>query len=456
MDVSPFRSAPYTRRRVLSLAASATALAAAAPARRVAARQTSEATPAAATPAAASQAAANAAIDERAIPISGEPVPELAGLDRTMTELMARWELPGGQLAVAKDGRLVFNRGYGLADVEADEPVQPDALFRIASVSKAITAVAILELVDDGLLALDDKAFPLLALEPTANAPVDPRLADITIEHLLVHAGGWDSGASFEAQDPPWSGLAALVLGDPQPSSAETIVRFMAGMPLDFDPGSKSVYTNFGFNVLGRVIEQVSGQSYEDFTQSRVLAPAGVESMRLARTRREDRAPGEVRYYGPAGQSPLPSVFPGEGFAPVAYGAYSLEAFDAHGGWIASAADLARFATAVDGQRGTPLLAPATVEAMLRTPRPSSSDGAKPTFGLGWDTAPGHDGVGWSHAGGLIGSTASWLERTADGLTIAFVFNSQPEDAGSFFPDAVTALRAAAAAVGTWPAHDLF
>jgi N-acyl-D-amino-acid deacylase len=407
-------------------------------------------------PAAAREATPHAATTAAAIPTSGEAVPELAGFDRVMTALMAAWDLPGSQLAVAQEGRLVLNRGYGLADRDQDLPVQPEALFRIASVSKAITAVAILALVDDGLLALDDKALSLLDLDPPAKAQVDPRLAEITIEHLLVHAGGWDMAVGWDPQSPPWSGQAAVALGAPQPSTAETIVRFMLGIPLDFAPGSRSVYSNFGFNVLGRVIERVSGQPYEEFTRHRILAPSGIEAMRLGRSFRADRAPGEVCYYAPAGQPPSPSAFPGGGFVPLGEGAYAVESFDAHGGWIASAADLVRFATAVDGQRGASLLSPATVAAMLHTPRPPSTGGAESTFGLGWDVEPGAEGVGWSHAGALVGSTAAWLERTADGVTIAFVFNTQPEDVAGFFPAAVMALRTAAAAVRTWPAHDLF
>jgi N-acyl-D-amino-acid deacylase len=390
--------------------------------------------------------------------ISGEAVPELAGFDRAMTELMARWDLPGGQLAVAKDGRLALNRGYGLADVEAGEPVQPDSLFRIASVSKAITAIAILALVDDGQLSLDDRAFSFLDLTPPANAMVDPRLSDITIEHLLTHSGGWDMGASFEPQGTLWSTLAAHVLDEPQPASAETIARFMLGFPLDFDPGSRSVYSNFGFNVLGRVIEQVSGQSYAEFTQASVLVPAGIDDMVLAKTRLEDRAPGEVRYYGPAGQMALPSVYLGEGFAPFAYGAYFLESFDAHGGWLASAGDLVRLATAVDGQRGEALLAPSTVEAMIRTPRTPEGVASESEFdfGLGWDGVQTADGFEWSRAGALPGSTAAWMVRTLDGLAIAYVFNSLPEAWPAFFEDTEATLRETAAAIQTWPAHDLF
>ena len=93
---------------------------------------------------------------------SGAAEPELAALDRAMVDLMTKWTLPGGQLAIATEDRLVLNRGYGLADVNAGEPVRPELLFRIASVSKPFTVVAILTLVDAGKLSLDDKAFPLL------------------------------------------------------------------------------------------------------------------------------------------------------------------------------------------------------------------------------------------------------------------------------------------------------
>lgn len=371
--------------------------------------------------------------------------------------------VPGGQLAMAKDGRLVFDRAYGLADVEAGEPFRPESLCRIASISKAITTVAVLALVDDGRLALDDRAFRLLAaLPPPKGAPIDPRLDEITIEHLLVHAGGWDGSTGEDPQEQPWTWREAGVLGVAAPPSAEKIVRAMMGESLDFDPGTKSVYANFGFNVLGRVIEQVSGRPYEAFVRERVLAPAGVTRMRIGRTRLHKRAPGEVRYYGTPGQAPPPSVFPGEGYGPVAYAAFYRESFDSHGGWIASAADLLRFATAIDGQRGPALLRPETVEAMLRTPRPDAPAGAsgagnaEPDMGLGWIVLPAGGGFDWSHAGALIGSNTAWLARTHDGLALAFAFNSQPADALAFFGAAIPAVQQATAVVAAWPDHDLF
>jgi N-acyl-D-amino-acid deacylase len=399
------------------------------------------------------------------IAATSQPASELAAVDAVMGDLMARWQLPGGQVALAKDGHLVLNRGYGQADVDAGEPVQPASLFRIASVTKAITAVGTLRLVDAGTLSLDAAVFPLLDFGPPAHATMDPRLASITVQDLLVHAGGWDSAQSFDPQGLPFSRMAAAAVGLADPAEATTIVRFMLGEPLDFDPGTRQAYSNFGFNVLGRVIEQVSGQPYEAYVRAHVLAPAGITRMRLGRTRLADRAPGEVRYYAPPGQALSWSVFWGEGYAPFAYGGNTyLEALDAHGGWIASAADLVRFATAVDGQRGPALLTPETVQAMLTTPRPPTgapSTGipgvtGEVTAGLGWDVIPLAGGLEWSRVGALMGSSAAWVTRRPDGATIAFTVNSLPPDYNAFLNEAITTLGQAVDAIRSWPASDLF
>ncbi|MCC6315700.1 MAG: beta-lactamase family protein, partial [Thermomicrobiales bacterium] len=354
---------------------------------------------------------------------------------------------------------LVLDRGYGFADVDRQEPVQPGALFRIASVSKAFTAVAILTLVDAGALTLDTPVFPLLGLAAAPHAARDPRLDTITVEQVLVHAGGWDAAASLDPQYLPWSRMAAATLGRSDPAESTTIVRYMLGVPLDFDPGARQAYSNFGFNLLGRVIEHVSGQPYADFVRDRVLTPAGITTMRMGRTRREDRAPGEVRYYSPPGLPLGESVFWGEGYVPDAYGHYYLEAMDSHGGWLASAADLVRFATAVDGQRGAALLSPEMVRTMLTTPRPKADPGSGSVpvaAGLGWDVRPVAGGAEWSRTGALVGTSAAWVVRSPDGVAMAYAFNSLPLDFPALFFASFDALLAAAGAIQTWPEHDLF
>lgn len=394
------------------------------------------------------------------VPITGEPIPELAAFDDLMGQAMATWGIPGGQLAIAREDRLVLNRGYGFASVEDGEPVTPDALFRIASSSKPITAVAILKLIDENQLSLDTPVFPLLAYDLPADAPYDERLDRITIEHLLVHAGGWNSEESFDPQYLPWPLYASHTLGEDNPAEAETIVRFMLTQSLDFDPGTQSAYSNFGFNVLGRVIEKVSGQTYEDFVIERVLAPAGITSMAIGGTTLEERMPGEVRYYSPEGLERRPGVYPESGFVPVGYGSFYLRSLDAHGGWIASAADLVRFTLAIDGTKGEALLAPETVTAMETTPRPPAAaagvGNVEESLGLGWNSVQGDNGYEWSHAGALEGSNCSWIIRKPDGTTLAFVFNTLPMDFGGFFGELLPSLHELLDTTTEWPGTDLF
>jgi N-acyl-D-amino-acid deacylase len=394
------------------------------------------------------------------LPVTGEPVPELAAFDTLISTIMRSWNLPGGQLAIAHEGRLVYNRGFGWANVEDVQAVEPDNLFRIASTSKPITAVAILKLVDQGEIALDTPIFPLLALEGPPNAPYDLRLDTITVEQLLLHSGGWNSAAGYDPQYQPWTLLASHVLDAESPVEAETIIRYMLSQPLDFDPGTLSAYSNFGFNVLGRVVEHLSGQSYEQFTIDDVLAPAGIASMAIGGTTLEERMDGEVKYYSPPGLPTRESVYPDEGFVPVGYGSYYLPSLDAHGGWIASAQDLLKFTLAIDGQRGDALLSEETVTALETTARPpSAAAGAgnvETSLGLGWNSAAVEDGYEWSHAGALEGSNCSWLVRKPGGLAAAFVFNSLPTDFGGFFNDLIPALQEALAGSATWPETDLF
>ena len=189
-------------------------------------------------------------------------------------------EVPGAAIAIVKDGRLVLARGYGLADVKNNESVQPDSLFRIASISKPVTAVAILRLVEDGKLDLEDRAFEILnQFEVPEETTPDPRIFDVTVRQLLQHSGGWDLDMGY---DPMFIlGRIERALSVPKPASCHDVITFMLGQPLDFDPGTQYAYSNFGYCILGRIIEQASGQTYEEYVKSRILQPMGITRMRI-------------------------------------------------------------------------------------------------------------------------------------------------------------------------------
>jgi N-acyl-D-amino-acid deacylase len=382
--------------------------------------------------------------------MTGESVPQLVAFDQVFTTLMKTWKIPGGAIAITYQGRLVYARGFGYADTVTKTLVQPDALFRIASVTKPITAVAALKLESEGKLDLDAKAFALIP-EITAppGATVDPRLANITVRQLLTHTAGWDRDISG---DPIFQNQQiAQSLDVPAPASITDIISYMMGRPLDFDPGARYAYSNLGFSIVGRIIEKASGQRYDDYVKSAVLAPAGITRMQLGHSLPSNRAPGEVKYYD---RSTGPSVFPGGGTVPFPDGGFYLESEDSHGGWIASAIDLVRFVTAVDGETSRPdILGPGYLSEML-TPPPNVWAGSDYHYALGWLVRPNPGN--WWHDGSLPG-TSSFVARLNGGITIALVFNARDMVPGSQFGAQIDpSMTKAFQGVSSWPSNNLF
>ncbi|HXG47786.1 MAG TPA: serine hydrolase domain-containing protein [Methylomirabilota bacterium] len=326
------------------------------------------------------------------------PPPAFPGaLDRAMQDYMARLETPGGALAVVKDRRLVHARGYGWASGEERLPVEPESLFRIASLSKPITAVAVLRLVEQGELSLETRPFELLKLHRLVppGRHLDERWKAITVRQLLQHTAGWDREKSF---DPMFRAIEiARALQVPAPATAHDVIRYMLGQPLDFDPGTRYAYSNFGYCLLGRVIEAATGLTYPRYVSQYVLQPIGITRMQLGASRQSGRVPGEVRYYMPR-PSLAPSVFSDEQRqVQPPYGGFHLEAMDAHGGWLASVVDLARFVAALDDFRHSPVLKEASLQIMIAPPDPPVARLANGRL------AATYYGCGWSVAGGVLG-----------------------------------------------------
>lgn len=388
---------------------------------------------------------------------TGEPDKRFESFDRMMREFIEQHRVPGASLAVTDKGRVVFARGYGYSDVATHEQVAPDSLFRVASISKPITAVAILQLVEQERLKLTDKVFSVLDYEgeiKDKGERFDARQRDITIRDLLEHRGGWDRDISFDGMFR--SVEFAAKLGLPAPAGADAVIRSMLGQSLDFDPGHRYAYSNYGYCLLGRVVEKVTGQSYEQYVQESVLAPLDIHSMRIGKTRLDGRHPNEVHYYYP-GRGP--SVFQDDlgDEVPWPYGGWHLEAMDSHGAWIASATDLAKFAAAFDDPENCKILSAESIAAMFARPPGLAGyeeDGKeKATFySLGWFNRALDNGKrnNW-HTGSLAG-TATILIRRHDGRNFVALFNARSSpDASHFGREIDPLLHRAANAVGEWP-----
>jgi len=401
--------------------------------------------------------------DKGATALTAAPrVTPAAAFDPAMAQFMEKRSVPGGALAVVKDGRLVYAKGYGWADRDQQLPVKPNALFRIASISKPFTAVAVLKLVEAGKFTLEDRVFELLKLEPRVppGRTLDERWRSITLRQLLQHTGGWDRDKSYDPMFRPRP--IAEAVNESPPARPDAVIRYMLGQPLDFDPGTRYAYSNFGYCLLGRVIEKASGQPYEKFVRDNVLAPVGIRRMRLGASREDGRADGEVRYYTLKDDTAA-SVFPEvTDRVPWPYGGFHLEAMDSHGGWIASAVDLVRFATALDTGRPTALLKRAAMKEMIAAPAPPVSrnaegDLADHWYGCGWLVRPvGSAGKcnTW-HSGSLPG-TYTLLVRRADGLTYAALYNQRSKDWANGDAEIDPILARASRKVTAWPTRDLF
>jgi len=388
-------------------------------------------------------------------------VPPFAAFDKEVEAFMAERKVPGAALAVVKDKRLVYAKGYGWADCERKLAARPDSLFRIASISKPFTAVAVMKLIEDGKLSLDARAFDLLKLEPVfeKDARPDSRLQAITVRQLLQHTAGWDRDVSFDPMFRPLE--IAKVTGTPAPAGPAAVIRYMLGRQLDFDPGARYAYSNLGYCVLGRIIEKLTGDSYEAFVRKIVLDPCGIRHMRIGRSLDGQQTTNEVRYYID-GDAEDDSVFPDKpGKVPAPYGAFHLEAMDAHGAWIASAVDLARFAAALHDPAASPLLKAESIREMFAAPpapmTPVDEPAGKRHYGCGWSVraAGPHGEITTGHNGSLPG-TATFLVRRWDGVSWAILFNQRSSNKKK--PDAAidAALHRAADAMTSWPEHDLF
>ncbi|HLJ17139.1 MAG TPA: serine hydrolase domain-containing protein [Bryobacteraceae bacterium] len=384
-----------------------------------------------------------------------------------LTFLLAH-SLPGASLAIARNGRLILARGYGLADVDLDLPVQPASTFRIGSVTKTITSIAVMKLVEAGKLDLDTPAFALIPdIRPTSGRLGDARISRITIRNLLTHSGGWDASISGEPVVAPQISQIAAETGGQFPPSPEAIISWVLNRPLDFDPGTRFAYSNFGFVVLGRVIEKVAGQPYDEFVQREILSPMGIQDMRPGRTILALRAPREVHYYDYPGAPLVNSLMPSvSGPVPEPYsGILPFESIDSAGAWIASSIDLARIFVMLDGQRPPAVLSPASIQQMV-TPTLGvlgiSPAGNPASYGLGLGIELTGADAEWWGDGGTWGTQAV-VARLRNGWVWSAVFNSAPKDTlytSSGAPNFVASLQSVFSVEAlesvSWPDVDLF
>lgn len=355
---------------------------------------------------------------DTAVPTSGPDVPGVSAYDQKVTALLKKWNIPGAAIAVAKDGKLILARGYGYADFEAKQLMQPDSMFRIGSTSKVLTSMAILHLKDQGHVDLDEKFLDILTQYQVATGS-DPRLRTITIHNLLQHSGGWDRDKTGDPMG--WQGTISKARSKPMLVLCPDVIQYMMGQPLDFAPGTKQVYSNLGYCILGRVVEKVSGEPCEIYVREHVLASMDVYALSIGYGHLSQRGP---KYYDYEGTPLVDSVFRGEGKMPSAY-ALEVLTLDACGG-----CRVARGSHAGDDRdrraRIVPFLKPETRTEYTADPGlPDWNSNQNYWYGLGIFVGPTPET--WYH-GGTIAGAQSELLRDGTGYTWVIITNSLSQD----------------------------
>lgn len=386
------------------------------------------------------------------VPVSGPSVDGAQAFDTAVTALLKKWNIPGAALAITKNGKLVLARGYGYADFEDKQFMQPDSMFRIGSSTKVLTAMAILHLQEQGLLNIDMNFLDVLTQYRVAPGG-DQRINHITIRDLLRHSGGWDRDLSGDPMS--WQGTISRALGISMPVLCPDVIRYMMGQPLDFAPGTKQVYSNFGYCILGRVIEKVSGQPYEIYVRNEVLKPMNIQGMSIGYSESlSQRGPKEVRYYEYEGAPLADSVFPGGGKVPGSYGGFEIQELDSCGGWLGSPVDLTRAMTAVDGSRTGPYLQPETLAEYVADPGlPDWNTDQSYWYGLGIFVGPNPQT--WYHGGTINGTKSEWL-RDGNGYSWSIMTNSISSDPGMLGNELDAAVIQGLSSGFTGSATDLF
>jgi D-alanyl-D-alanine carboxypeptidase len=348
---------------------------------------------------------------------------DMSLIDTAVSKYMAKYKVPALSIAITKDEKLVYAKSYGQADKATGAPAANNSLYRIASLSKQITSVTIMKLLDQGKIHMEDKVFGPGAIlgNDFGTKPYGPHITDITVDELLHHtAGGWPN----DGTDPMFT--------NPTLTAQQLITWTLDNRPLDTIPGAAYAYSNFGYCILGRVIEKITGTTYVQAAQNLVLQPCGIADMQIAGNTLAEKLPNEVVYYGQDGEQPY---------------IYNITRMDSHGGWLASATDLARFLVHVDGlSPSTDIISPNAVSVMT-TPSTANNE-----YACGWAL----NGNNWWHDGSLPGTQTEQARIVSQGNLNFSILTNTRNNANNAVSAMDDIFWSSVPFISSWPSYDLF
>jgi CubicO group peptidase (beta-lactamase class C family) len=336
----------------------------------------------------------------------GDPTPpdpvgqkDIAVIDSKIEAFLVAQKVPGASLAISKNGKLVYKKAYGKADVEGNVDMTTNHRMRVASVSKTFTGVAIMRLVQAGKLNLDDKVFGAGGILGTTygTKAYNDRVKNVTVKHLLqMTTGGWVLANDRDAID-----------SNPAMNNTAFFNWMMDNSLLKHDPGTRYWYVNTNYFVAARVIEKVSGKSFYDFMKDDFLTPLGITSAVMGKSSLANLQPNETKYYGQGGTKNFEYNL-------------NIERRDGDAGIVITADDLLKFVMAIDGNASRPdILDATTYQKFIQGSGPAPLE---PNFGNGivrWNTR-------YYFYGALPGTRSSFMTEN-NGMAVSLIFNGNAD-----------------------------
>lgn len=370
--------------------------------------------------------------------------PQTVKLDASILRFMRYWGIRGGSFALMRNDSLLYAKGYGYSNTEDSIRCEVKNIFRVASVSKLITAVAIMHLHETGKLSPQDTVFGqdgILCDSLFLNIR-DKRIKNITVEHLLRHTSGFSNphgDAAFNME------LVARFLGKPLPLTMDDMVLYATKIRLRAKPGGWYNYSNLGYIILSKIIEKVSGMPYETYMKDSILAPMGCYDMHLANNYSEGFRENEVDYYEVKEAEPVPAFDGSDTLVMKSHGGNDVHGLYGAGGWVASPVELLKIVSAINKcPIKEDFLTPESIDFM--TPYGKNS---KPA---GWASSNSRT---WLRTGSMAG-TSALIKVQRDGLTWVFISNSSSWNGPGLARQMNREITRAIQRVKEWPKVDYF
>ncbi len=336
--------------------------------------------------------------DPKLDPVTQE---DLSTVDKMVNDFLTKYEIPGASISVSKREKLVYEKGYGLANTSSQEKVTPDHLFRIASISKTYTAASIFKLIEDGKISLEDKIFGTSSLlgDNYGSKPLSSKVKKLTLNHLLHNTGGgWGVASGGDPID-----------YNPQMKADDFITYVLDQWPITNEPGSTFIYSNTGYWLLARIVEKISSKTYSNYIKD-LTASAGITNLHVTTFTKSDRRANEVEYYGQNNT--------GQYIYTIA------QRRDGDGGVVTTATDLLRFLCAIDGFNGRQDILNSTSLNEMKTPAATQENWGR---GIGVWTAQS-----LLFSTGSLPGTRTWLMRGDNGISVVILLNSSAVHKSNF------------------------